>query len=45
MATLGSPELAKDEGDDTTNSLVGLWPRDPGQRGENSGGKAPRGSG
>jgi hypothetical protein len=30
MAASGSPELARDEGDGTTNSLVGLWPRDRG---------------
>jgi hypothetical protein len=40
-----SPELAKDEGDGTVNSLVGLWPQDRVQRGENGGGKAPGGSG
>jgi hypothetical protein len=43
-AVSGSPELAKDEGDGTANSLVGLWPQDRGQRGENDGGKAPSGS-
>jgi hypothetical protein len=35
MAAAGSPELAKNEGEGTANSLVGLWPRDLGQRGEN----------
>jgi hypothetical protein len=33
----GSPELASNEGDDSANSLAGLWPRDRGQRGENGG--------
>jgi hypothetical protein len=36
MAAPGSPELAKNEGEGMANSLVGLWPRDWGQRGENS---------
>jgi hypothetical protein len=40
-----SPELARNEEEDSANSLVGLWPRDQGQRGENGGGKAPGGSG
>jgi hypothetical protein len=35
MAASGSSELAKNEGEGATNSLVGLWPRDRGQRGEN----------
>jgi hypothetical protein len=35
MVALGSPELAKNEGEGTVNSLVGLWSRDRGQRGEN----------
>jgi hypothetical protein len=34
-AALGSPELAKNEGEGAANSLVRLWPRDQGQRGEN----------
>jgi hypothetical protein len=33
--------LARTKEEDLVNSLVGLWPRDRGQRGENSGGKAP----
>ncbi|PWZ24622.1 GTP-binding protein YPTM2 [Zea mays] len=41
MAAPGSSELAKNEGDGMTNSLVGLWQRDRGQRGENGMGKAP----
>jgi hypothetical protein len=45
MAAPGSSELAKDEGDDMANSLVGLWPRNRDQRGENGGGNAPGGSG
>jgi hypothetical protein len=45
MVDLGSPELAKDEGDDKANSLVELWPRDRGQRRENDGEKAPSGLG
>jgi hypothetical protein len=40
----GSPELARNEGDDSANSLVGLWPQDRGQRGENDGEKALCGS-
>jgi hypothetical protein len=35
MAAPGSPELAKNEGEGTANSLVGLWSRVRGQRGEN----------
>jgi hypothetical protein len=35
MAAPGSPELAKNEGEGAANSLVGLWPRDRGQRREN----------
>jgi hypothetical protein len=35
IAAPGSLELAKNEGEGTANSLVGLWPRDQGQRGEN----------
>jgi hypothetical protein len=45
MTAPGLSEVAKDEGDDTANSLVGLWPRDRGLRGENGGIKAPGGSG
>jgi hypothetical protein len=45
MAAPGSSELAKNEGDGMTNSLVGLWQRDRGQRGENGMGKAPGRSG
>jgi hypothetical protein len=41
---LGSPELARNEGDDSANSLAGLWPRDRGPRGENGGEKALGGS-
>jgi hypothetical protein len=37
----GSPGLARTEEEDSANSLVGLWPRDRGQRGENDRGKAP----
>jgi hypothetical protein len=40
----GSPGLARNEEEDSTNLLVGLWPRDPGQRGESGGGNAPGGS-
>jgi hypothetical protein len=39
-----SPELARNEEEESANSLVGLWPRDRGQRGENGGEKAPGGS-
>jgi hypothetical protein len=35
MAAPGSSELAKNKGEGMANSLVGLWPRDQGQRGEN----------
>jgi hypothetical protein len=35
MMVLGSPELAKNEGEGAAYSPVGLWPRDRGQRGEN----------
>jgi hypothetical protein len=35
----GSPGLARTEQEDSANSLVGLWPRDRGQRGENGGGR------
>jgi hypothetical protein len=41
----GSPELARNEGDNSVNSLAGLWPRDRCQRGENDGEKALGGSG
>jgi hypothetical protein len=41
----GSSGLARNEEEHSPNSLVGLWPRDWGQRGENGGGKAPGGSG
>jgi hypothetical protein len=41
----GSPELARNEGDDSVNSLAGLWPRDRGQRGENGGENVSGGSG
>jgi hypothetical protein len=41
----GSPVLARTEEEDSANSLVGLWPRDRGQRGENDRGKAPGWSG
>jgi hypothetical protein len=40
-----SPGLARNEEEHSANSLVGLWPRDQGQRGENGGGKASGGSG
>jgi hypothetical protein len=40
----GSSGLARTEEEDSANSLVGLWPRDRGQRGENGRGKAPGGS-
>jgi hypothetical protein len=45
MAVSGSPGLARTKEEDSANSLVGLWPRDRGQRGENGGGKAPGGLG
>jgi hypothetical protein len=45
MAVQGSPELVREGEDDSVNSMEGLWPRDRGQRGGNSGGKAPGGSG
>jgi hypothetical protein len=35
----GSSGLARTEEEDSVNSLVGLWPRGRGQRGENSGGE------
>jgi hypothetical protein len=35
----GSPGLARTEEEDSANSLVGLWPRDQGERGENGGGE------
>jgi hypothetical protein len=38
-AVPGSPELVRDDEDDSTNSMAGLWPRDRGQRGGNGGGK------
>jgi hypothetical protein len=41
----GSPELVREGEDDSVNSMVGLWPRDRGQRGGNSGGKSPGGPG
>ena len=44
-AVPGAPGLARNEEEDSANSLVGLRPRDRGKRGENSGGKAPGGSG
>jgi hypothetical protein len=31
----GLPDLAKNKGEGATNSLVELWPRGRGQRGEN----------
>jgi hypothetical protein len=40
----GSSGLARNEEEDSANLLVGLWPRDPGQRGESGRGKAPGGS-
>jgi hypothetical protein len=40
----GLPGLARNEEEDSANLLVGLWPGDPGQRGERGGGKAPNGS-
>jgi hypothetical protein len=43
-AVLGSPGLARNEEEHSANSLVGLWPRDRDQRGENGGGKAPGGA-
>jgi hypothetical protein len=43
-AVLGSSGLAKNEEEDSANSLVGLRPRDRGQKGENGGGKASGGS-
>jgi hypothetical protein len=45
MAVPGSSELARNEEDDSVNSMVGLWPRDRGQRGENGRGKTPGRSG
>jgi hypothetical protein len=44
-AVSGSSGLARTEKEDSVNSLVGLWPRDQGQTGENGGGKAPGGLG
>jgi hypothetical protein len=40
-AVLGSPELVREGEDDSVISMAGLCPRDRGQRGGNSGGKAP----
>jgi hypothetical protein len=36
----GSLELVREGEDDSANLMAGLWPRDRGQRGENSGEKA-----
>jgi hypothetical protein len=44
-AVPGSPELVRDGEDDSTNSMAGLWPRDRGQRGGNSGEKLRAGRG
>jgi hypothetical protein len=44
MAVPGSPELVKEGEDDSASSMAWLWPRDRGQRGENSGEKASGGS-
>jgi hypothetical protein len=44
-AVPGSPGLARNEEEHSADSLVGLWPRDRGQRGENGGGKALGGLG
>jgi hypothetical protein len=41
----GSSGLAKNEEEDSVNSLVGLRPRDRGQRGDNGRGKASGGLG
>jgi hypothetical protein len=40
----GLPGLARNEEEDTSNSLVGICIRDRGQRGENAEGRTPGGS-
>jgi hypothetical protein len=45
MAVPRSSGLARKEEEHSANSLVWLWQRDWGKRGENGGGKAPGGSG
>jgi hypothetical protein len=42
---LRSPGLPRIGEENRTNTLVGFWPRDRGQRWENNGGRAPSGSG
>jgi hypothetical protein len=44
-AVPGSPGLARTKKEDSANSLVGLWPRDRGQRGENGWGRLRAGWG
>jgi hypothetical protein len=41
----GSPGLARIGEENPTNTLLGFWPRERGQKWENGGGRAPGGSG